>query len=104
MQNPITVIDAIEGILEECRSWDRPGQIGAFAALTILIRDLDLYIEKIEMPGRAYLSEKLTGVESHVRAMLGMDYNSGHSAESHFSWAYGELQTARDLFEEAKTA
>jgi hypothetical protein len=95
MENPHKVLDSMERILSDSRSWDRPGQLAAYAALKILIREFETYVEENEIPGWGYIQEKLTGLNFHVSALYAIDEDNGHDADSHQVWALGDLSTVR---------
>jgi hypothetical protein len=95
MENPHKVLDSMERILSDARTWDHPGQLAAFAALKTLIRELEIYVEEYEIPGYGYIHEKLASLNFHVGALYAIDEDNGHDAESHYVWALGDIGTVR---------
>ena len=95
MENPHKVLDSMERILSESRSWDRPGQLAAYAALKILIREFEAYVEENKISGWAYIQEKLTGLNFHVSALYAIDEDNGHDKDSHHVSALGDLSIVR---------
>ena len=102
MNDPLIAIGALERLLASSKTFDSTQHPGLFAAMAVLARDLQTYTDDKELPGSAYISEKILDFEWNFRAMFGMDTDNGHSFESHWGWAYGNLQNLRSLFEELK--
>jgi hypothetical protein len=95
MENPHKVLDSMERILSDSRSWDRVGQLAAFAALKTLISELEVYVEEYKVPGYGYIHEKLAGLHFHIGALYGVDEDNGHDSQSHHVWALGDIGTVR---------
>ena len=93
MEHPHKVLISMQKILSDSRSWDRPGQLSAYATLKILILELKSYVEENEIPGWGYIQEKLTSLNIHVGALYAIDEDSGHDTESHYHWALSDIST-----------
>lgn len=102
MNDPLIAIDALERLLTSTRSADASFHPGIFSAMTIIVQDLANHAEEDDIPGSAYICEKTLGLEWNLRAMFGFDSNNGHGFDSHYSWAYGNIQTLRSIFQELK--
>ncbi|MBK8036531.1 MAG: hypothetical protein IPK22_05270 [Verrucomicrobiaceae bacterium] len=102
MQNPRSVVTALERLFDEARTGERTLQIAAYAAMTIMVNELDRYATEENMsPGSAYVGEKLVSFQYYMQAALGMDDAQGQSHERMFEIAWDKLQTVRELFESA---
>lgn len=93
MENPHKVLISMQKILSESKSWERPGQLSAYASLKILISELKAYVKENEITGWVYIQDKLTSLNFHVSAIYSIDEDNGHDAESHYHWALGDIST-----------
>lgn len=97
MNDPILVLDQIEQILADARAWDRPGQLSAYAAVMILLRDLREYLVTLDSVDVGYATEKVVEAEWHVGAMFGLDIDNGLPTEQHHVSCLGSLGTLKNL-------
>ena len=95
MKSLLVAIDALEKLLEQMKS---PGQsAGAFSAMMIISRDFMDEVDQESVPGSAYISGKVSSLQWHIKALIGAGPDNGHDFDSHFGWAYGDIQVLRDV-------
>jgi|AntAceMinimDraft_17_1070374.scaffolds.fasta_scaffold03587_7 hypothetical protein len=100
MNDPILVLDQIEQILADARAWDRPGQLSAYAAVMILLRDLREYLVTLDSVDVGYATGKVVEAEWHVGAMFGLDIDNGLPTEQHHVGAIGALRVLENLLKQ----
>ena len=93
MENLHKAIASIRQLLAESREWARPQQVAAFAAIKVMLRELEEYLEEEQPPGWGYVGEKLASLTFHTDALFGMNEDNGHDTQSHHVWALGDLDT-----------
>jgi len=97
MNDPILVLDQIEQILADARAWDRPGQLSAYAAVMVLLRDLREHLVTLLSIDVGYATEKVGEMEWHVGAMFGLDVDNDLPVEQHHVSCLGSLGTLKNL-------
>ena len=101
MNSPSIAIDRLDEITRESgRDVPLVGRSALYAATRFLLDDLRAHATSEAGEVDGYMSEKLRNVRWHIGAALGFDIDNGHGDEQHRVWAYGALNTLRDLFAE----
>lgn len=94
LRKTVTVLaELVEQLPSARRTIDKAALYSAIRLLTDDIRNAH------ESEVNGYAKEKALKVQWHSAAALGFDIDNGHSAETHRSWALGELDTLQSLAE-----
>ncbi len=96
MNDPKQALSKIEDILRAARGTDDLFKhAAAFSAISILVKDLDQYLE-----GRApYTGENIERLRFHSSSMLGYDITNGHSIEQHHVWALSAISALNEALD-----
>jgi hypothetical protein len=90
MNDPLITLARIDEALE---GWDERNDYARYAALKVMLADLQKHARENELTG--YGHEKLAALIWHVDAMFGADAGNGHSFERHAVWAVAALEGLR---------
>ena len=100
MNDPMLVLNEMEHILADALTWDRPGQLGAYSAVMILLRELREYIDTVTSIDRGYANGKVVEMEWHVGAMFGLDIDNGLPVAQHHVGCLGSVGVLKNLLKE----
>ncbi|MFK3641260.1 hypothetical protein [Pseudomonas protegens] len=88
MNDPKLAITKIEELMKASRESENLFEhAAAFAAISVLIDQLDQYFEE-KAP---YAGENVSRLRSHTAAMLGYDITNNHSPDQHYSWSLAAI-------------
>lgn len=98
MEQAETVLDSIAKIISECKRWTRGEQLGAFAALRVLLDDLQKDAKDNPPKDPLHAMEKLVVMKSDLRKWFELDHDGGFGTDEYTRRIHSHVASLRDDF------